>query len=750
MIACSAGITTIVLLPVLPPPQLLLSGLIFPFIFRRHRLLAAFLLGACWALGWAHWQLEHRLSYQGRSDWQFGGTITEVISQSDQRIRFDLAPRNMEILPDQARAGRSFALRSLRLSWYSPTTVLNAGDTISGVVRLKPPHGLINPGGFDYELQLLRQGVDATGYIRRLDSHVSAPVGYWSVRDGLERWQRERYGNAAGLVSALTLGKRQEISTEQWQLLRATGTVHLAVISGLHIGFIALAVFWLSKRLPGRLGLNVGRAAPVWLSVATAAGYVLLAGASLPVIRAFIMVSVFLIAELRLWRVSAWSRWWIALALVLILMPLSPYQAGFWLSFGAVAVLIWIASLKQKSRLGLWAQWGIFVGMTPLLAYLFSGVSWVAPLVNLLAIPYVAALLPLIFIDHLAGSLGLEWLQPAIEVMVNGFWYALHWVAGFGKGYMPVARISPLILLLAMAGSWLWLQPPGFPGRYLGVVFWLPWLVGPRQLDAPDQFSAWVFDVGQGSAVMVEVGRYRLLFDSGPGYRSGGSAAEWAIWPYLERQGISAIDDLILSHDDLDHIGGAERMIATLKPRRIFTGGERFLAAPGGLACYAGQHWRVGSVDFQMLAGSVGRKDNDRSCVLKVSTSSCSLLLTGDIGVGGEAKLPFPDRPLSWLLAAHHGSASSTSAELLRQWQPADVIYSAGYANHFGHPAAAVVARVEQSGARQWNTADSGAIRLRATAQGCRTSSQRMIQRRFWAASPQSSLIQGHSGSPGK
>ncbi|WP_027856991.1 DNA internalization-related competence protein ComEC/Rec2 [Marinobacterium jannaschii] len=737
MIACSAGITTMVLLPVLPPLQWLCAGIIIPFCLHRLKLVGAFVFGACWALVWAHWQLDHRLPIPGRSDWVISGVVTAIADRSDGRVRFDLVPEKSAALSDAAVEMASPQLRKIRVSWYSPTQALSVGDFLQAEIRLKPPHGLSNPEAFDYELWLLQQGIDATGYIRRLDQYSPGAHEGAFVRERLERWQLERYGSdASGLVQALTLGLRNAIDDQQWLMLRASGTVHLAVISGLHIGFIALSVFWLCRRVPAWLGFNLGRALPVWLSVAIAAGYVLLAGAGLPVIRAFIMIAVFLIAELRLWRLSAWARWWAALVVVLLYMPLSPYMPGFWLSFGAVAILIWISALRLKGVLRI--QWCLFIGMAPLLAYLFAAVSWVAPLVNLIAIPYVALLLAIAIADHFLSVLGLDLLQQAVIVMVDFFWLGQQWIAGFSHGYTPVSAVSLTALLLALGGSWIALQPRGFPMRYLLLLLWLPWLSGERQDSDQARFSAWVFDVGQGSAILVEAGNYRLLYDTGAAYRSGGNAAERAVLPYLDSRGSGRLDDLILSHDDIDHVGGAQLIIDRYNPRRILTGGERFLTDPRARACVEGQQWQAGGVKFEMLAGSRGIKDNDRSCVLLVSDGRCSLLLPGDIGRKAEAALPLSPSSLSWLIASHHGSDSSTSRTFLNKWQPGTVIYSAGYASRFGHPAVAVVERVSDTGARQINTADAGAVRLVSAPEGCLADGQRNLKRRFWSALPQS------------
>lgn len=737
MICYVAGITTIVWLPVLPSPLFVVVFLL-PLLGTRllHPGIIAFFLGAAWSLCWGHWQLEHRLySDPIKADWHVQGTVLGLPEQRDKQVRFTLSVDVIQAHED-ARV-LSSAPRIIRLNWYRPSVKLESGMALELVVRLKPPHGLSNPDGFDYELWLLANGIDATGYVRNMLS-IKPPRSCRvdCMRGRLLSHLKIRYEDSAvqALIAAITLGVRDGFSAEQWQLLRATGTIHLAVISGLHIGFAALVGMALVGFAVRRLPISHPRLFTAGAGITCALCYMLIAGSGLPTQRAFLMVAIFLIAQWRLWHVDLWSRWWAAMALVLSLLPIATHQAGFWLSFLAVATLLWFSTQRLKDLLGWRAQLGIFCTMTPVLVFLFGGLSLISPFINILAIPLMGLVLIVTALDLIISFFGVDWTVILVNFLGQLFWRLIEVGGILQQDIWRLPQLSVWAVLLAACGGCLWVQPIGFPLRWLGWVMWLPLLTGVSGQRPERSFDAWVFDVGQGLSVLVNVGEKRLLYDAGPAFPNGASTFDSAVSPYLEAQGATHIDKLVLSHNDLDHTGGYASLISLASIGEGLTGSPELVKRLSFGGCLAGDRWRWGGVQFSVLSGSEGNSDNNRSCVLLINDDHCALLLTGDIDSQKERELVPASSDLTWLVASHHGSKTGTSDDFLHRWLPESVIYSTGFVNRFRHPSVEVQARVKRSGAGSLNTASHGAIHLvSGLNSGCTEAPWRNTKRRFWS-----------------
>lgn len=738
MICYVAGITTIVWLPSLPPLWLGVIPLLFVVFWRKlPPPLIWFLIGLGWSFGWSHWQISHRLSSDPiKSDWYVTGEVVGLPEFRGKDVRFLFKPNTLVAAKGAER--HSAFPRLLRLNWYRPDIVVSPGMRLELEVRLKPPHGFSNPAGFDYELWLLAQGIDATGYVRAVSAtSASDACALDCLRGRLAAAIQARYASeqVAALVKAITLGIRDGFDNDQWQLLRATGTIHLAVISGLHIGFIVVLVLGLVRLLSYVLMPFYLRPVGVWLTIFVAFVYMQMAGAGLPTQRAFVMVAVFLLAQWRLWHVDLWSRWWFAMALVLTLSPVATHQSGFWLSFMAVATLLWFAGHRIKDLLGWRVQWGIFFSMTPLLAWLFGGFSFVAPLINLLAIPLIALCLMLVVVDLLFSMLNVDLFVPVVEGCVSLFWWLIGLGAEVQQDIWRVPNPEWYVLVLALLGSLLVLQPKGFPLRWLGVLLWVPMMLGIRSPPVAEGYDVRVFDVGQGTAVLIRVGEQTLLYDTGPGYPGGQSAFVHTLAPYLDAERIQTVDMLVLSHDDLDHTGGHVSLRDQVSVAGGMTGNQALASRYSYHVCRPGDQWQWSDVRFTVLSGgNQTASDNNSSCVIQVDDGRCSLLLTGDIDSDVEHDLVEPERPLDWLVASHHGSKTGSSADFLARWRPSVVVFSAGYASRFGHPSADVVQRVSDSGGVSVNTAKHGAVHLSSKPDiECTTDVWRSTKRRFWS-----------------
>ncbi|EXJ14293.1 DNA internalization-related competence protein ComEC/Rec2 [Imhoffiella purpurea] len=624
----------------------------------------------------------------------------------------------------------------VRLSWYRDAPVLRAGERWRLEVRLKPPHGYANPGGFDYERWLFEQGVGATGYVRKGAERLDAGPGSYR----LARW-RQRLSEhidqvlegapAAGLIRALTVGDRSGLDADDWDALTRTGTNHLVAISGLHVGLIAggvwLAVRWLWS-CGGRLALLMAapRAAAI-AALLAALGYAALAGFAVSTQRALIMLAVLLGALYWGRALRPYHAWSMALLAVVIWDPLAVLSYGFWLSFGAVGLLLFGLGqrLGRRGRLAIWwrAQWVVAIGLAPLVLLFFDRASVIAPLVNLVAVPLFGLLLPLVLLASLLSLIpGASLPLVLISDLLGRCLHGLVWLGGQDWAAYSLSERPLWAWVVAVAGALLLLAPRGLPGRWLGLILLLPVPLLPPSV--PPYGAAWVhlLDVGQGLAILVRTRDGTLIFDTGPRYPGGFDTGRQIVLPFLRAKGIERIDRLVISHADRDHSGGASALIREIEVGAIQSGEPEALDLPGATPCRSGDFWRWSGVEFRFLhPETVGGQGNDASCVLRITAGGRSILMTGDVGRAVEARLVerFGDDLRSEILVAgHHGSATSTSAVFIDRVAPEWVLYASGYANRFGFPSPEVRDRVDASGADSMNTATAGAIEVRLKADG--------------------------------
>ena len=650
--------------------------------------------------------------------------------------------------------------RRLRLSWYHPSQQPAVGERWRLRVRLKPPWSFRNPGGFDYEAWLFRQRIGATGYVRegkgeRLDTPAWYRPAAWrqALHHALER--QERPGGA--VIQALALGARHGLTDAQWDLSRATGTSHLMAISGLHVGLVAGLGFTLTRLVWGAFPALVTRlAAPRAGALAAmlgSLGYAALAGFSIPTQRALIMIWLVCGAVWLQRQVHPLNTLGLALILVLLYDPLAVLGSGFWLSFGAVLLLVLFylqlrrqAPAVTRARRG-WrlvqAQLLLSLGLMPLTLLNFHTAAWLSPLANLLAIPWVSLLVvPLTLLGVAAFALAPTAAQT-LWSLAGLAYVALEWLlrqlAGLPLAELQLAR--PLWTVVAATGGVLGLLlGRGRPWRQaLCGLLLLPLLLYPAPRPPPG--SAWVdvLDVGQGLAVTVRTRDHTLIYDTGPRFASGLDTGEAVLLPFLRTTGRRRPDVLMVSHGDNDHSGGAASLIAATRPRRILRS-DPLAAAPDAQPCRDGQGWDWDGVRFRILhpGAESGAGRNDASCVLLIETAAgARLLLPGDIEAAAEYALlrrHGPALQADLLLSPHHGSRTSSTVSFIRAVSPALVIHPAGRANRYGFPHPDILARYRAAGTVQRVTGCRGALQLRLDAPEDLSppAGYREVQRRLW------------------
>lgn len=688
---------------------------------------------------------------------------------------------------------------------------LAPGERWQLTVQLKRPHGNANPMGFDAELRALEEGVRAIGYVRsdtpktsttspaarashspikcppnnrRLDSFVMTPshVVGWLRATLRARIHAALAGQPyAGVIAALVVGDQKAITPESWDVFRRTGVSHLVAISGLHITLVAGTFatlfgalwrrsFFTRAQLPLRLPVSK---ASILAGVMAAWVYVLMAGFGVPAQRALYMSLVIACAKWFARLTPVTTVLMLALFVVVLCDPWAVLSSGFWLSFGAVGILMYtsagrsrrdkidrerlknrsrlrqkIAQLGRKMRDGSRSQYVMTLGLLPLTMLLFGQYSLVSPIANAVAIPVVTVIVaPLSLLGSvLPGDLSTALLQLA------------HWVLSWLSAFLQMISDWPFavwttplpdwwMFLLASIGVLLLLAPKGWPLRWLGWFGWMPLLF--NMATTPKAPALWVtaFDVGQGMALLVETAHHRLLYDTGPSQSEEMDTGKRILLPYLAARGIDGIDTLMVSHSDDDHAGGALSVMRGVKVGHVVSSLEAqhpiALAARAYRQCVRGQHWEWDGVQFMVLhpvTESYGNPDilpNHRSCVLRITAGKHVMLLAGDIEAADEQALLAREYPhdlrADVLLAPHHGSGTSSTDAFLATVQPSVALFQMGYLNRFHHPKPAVWARYGALGVRRFRSDTDGAVNMVIDEAGMlTTSAYRQSHARYW------------------
>ncbi|MET0379991.1 MAG: DNA internalization-related competence protein ComEC/Rec2, partial [Spongiibacteraceae bacterium] len=609
-------------------------------------------------------------------------------------------------------------LHTVQLTAYQPLPIAS-GEHWWLRVKLKRPHGFANPGGFDFESWQVQRRISAVGSVsgaanaERLAPAAITSSDHWRavLRDRLQiQLANFQY---RGLLLALLVADDSEITREQWRLFRDTGTIHLFVVSGSHIAFTGGLVWWLCnlwRRSPLGDGSRREQLACVLPALAIACLYALIAGMGLPIQRALIMFAVVLLSSV--WRrdVRFFDVLLLALILVLLRDPLAARDAGCWFSFAAVAALsLAFSSFTQghgagRDRWRWWrAQWLIFVVCLPVLMMIGGQLTLLSLPANLIAVPLTTIVtLPLAFIALVSEPVTpvfAGWCWQGADLSLRLLLWLLKRLSDCGGRFIFPLAVSPQGLLFALAAVLLLILPRGVKARGLAPVMLLP-VFFPQAVAIDEKaLRLTVFDVGQGLSVLVETRSHRLLYDTGPAFAAGSSAAELAVLPALRQRGIRALDLLMVSHRDSDHAGGVTSVLAELAVKDVLVGERLRSQHPSKLQlqprtqqheqqqapprfCVEGQRWQWDGVVFTVLnpPALTRAEGNKRSCVLRIDAGASSVLLTGDIETTVEARLLGAKlAPATVLIAPHHGSRSSSSPTFVAAVQPRYVVFSAGY-----------------------------------------------------------------------
>ena len=659
--------------------------------------------------------------------------LPAVCERTEARVwgRVISLPRSFELEADRLRVSALMAVRKIdpdicsgpariRLQHYisaQERSPLRLDEEVALRVLLRPMPSQWNPGSLPDQAYSAASGVAALATVKAIDS-TEAGSG-WMARlrvtliDQLERWRDK--GVDAALLRALLLGDQRSLETADWRYFRELGIVHIMVISGLHLGMLAVfcaALCTLPRRV-FRVRHDRGLAilTPPLILAATG-GYVLIAGASLPMIRAFVMLAAVQCAQWMGWRSGGQRGLLLALCGILLVQPAAVLSSSFWMS----AVATWMLVAQTPIRSPLWGlvsiQCQLVLFLAPLSLFWFGEASGIGVITNLLVVPIVSivilplGLLGLLLSGWLPGLAGLLWQAATFA------WQCLQpfllWLHALLADHAVFS--ASLGLLGAVTGLWaigFWLRDNRAAACALLLCIPL-WRMQWNQPDWEAQLT--VLDVGQGLSLVLRTPDRTLVYDTGGGHPDGFNQAEKVVLPFLRHHQIESLDVLMVSHGDLDHSAGLQTMQARLPVlRHLGFGGE---------SCRNGEQWRWGQIELRVLNGPGHDEDdsNNASCGLLIAGPGGRALLTGDISETREREwVRFWRDALraDILIVGHHGSRSSSSYAFLKWVRPTQALISAGRANAFNHPHRSTLERLQSAGtARIWQTAEQGAVTI--------------------------------------
>lgn len=577
---------------------------------------------------------------------------------------------------------------------------------------------LSNPGDKNFWYQEAFKHI--SGHMLLQQARLKFPIQWFQLTD---RFRRFLYFKAyscfdeefsRSLFLTLLLGMGSELSTEDWQIFKDTGTAHLMVVSGAHLSLLMGMVIFLVKIIVRFYPLMIQSIPIMCLSsfVGLFVGflYAWLCGFGIPVQRAWLMALINSYHFLGSRRFSSWQAWMYALFFILVIEPHAIWYPGFYLSFGSVAVFIWISdtSIQKKWVKHVISQLMCILVLSPLSVLWFQNIPFLGFVVNFLAIPWVSWItLPLSIICALSWS---SFLLKILQCTNDYFHRALLFIHH--------------LKILNWQGAWMDYRLPWI----WGLVFIL-WIILPinrirlslcifaifMSLPHPLRLKAgeyWVdfLDVGQGLSIVIKTQHHQLIYDTGGAGRYW-TMAEKVIFPYLHHERILKLHKIIVSHPDLDHRGGLSALMQKFPDAQILVDSPSFYHF--GKSCHQTKKWRWDGVNFEFVKLNLRHVSrNNHSCVLKITNQHYQTLLTGDIEKAGESKLSKYAIQSTVLQVPHHGSLTSSTQGFLRQVRPQLAVVSVGMHNRYHLPHLKIIQRYHDLGIPWISTADFGMIRV--------------------------------------
>ncbi|MEZ5513044.1 MAG: DNA internalization-related competence protein ComEC/Rec2 [Steroidobacteraceae bacterium] len=655
------------------------------------------------------------------------GEILTVPALAGDQATFDAL---VTVIAPRDRAAS--APRKLRIRWRGAPTDLLAHETWQWLVRLDTVTR--SRATLDLERIWLRDRVHALATVlpSRLNSRQRiAPRSIDALRErigrAVDRHVVDR--DAAALLRALAVGLTDRVTREQWRVFAATGTTHLVAISGLHVTLFALVAFAMARTIWRYLpawALPVDREPfALWAGVAAALGYALLAGWSVPTQRTLLMLAVFATIQLQQRALSATRILLTALTGVLLIDALAPLASGLWLSFGAVATILWLEVPRVRRVPGWWSamrvQTAIVLALAPATLVLFGSLSLSSLVVNAVAIPAVSfVFVPLVLLGSCAV---LVWPTAGAWLLQSAEWlYLTGWPLLAGAAEWPLSKVTlapPMWWYpLSLVGLTVALAPAPVRLRLASVAALLPLLATPRAAVAPGEVLATLHATGgRGALVVLQTANHTVLYDTGDSFRSAGMPLQ----TLLAAGEIGARDEhfdlVVLPRVTQDQAAGVGRLLARATIAELRGGGPWPGAVMPYQACADRQsHW-FDQVRFQLLVAAADGKGE--YCALDVTAGGQRLLLAGEFDLAAErdallrASAAGASLASNVLLVSRGGSGAGSSDEWLRATAPRYALVTGPAPERATSPKALVLRRWRATGAQLWETRRTPVVRVR-------------------------------------
>ncbi|MCA1063471.1 DNA internalization-related competence protein ComEC/Rec2 [Rossellomorea aquimaris] len=622
---------------------------------------------------------------------------------------------------------------------------IKAGFSCEVKGELSEPNANKNPNLFHYKKYLSHQGVYWILDVKRFDKCEDQSTWKHTLIhlrfNGLKKIEREFPPSTAGVTQALIFGETGMISEETMKAFRELGVVHLLAISGLHVGLIFTILYYFLLRI------GITKEAVTWIAIGFLLSYIILTGASPSVIRASSMLIVILLSRKVASHLRVIDSFAIVLLLCIVFEPFSVFNVGFQLSFmvsfslvvSSAAIAKTTSSMAQLWKVTLVAQLSSF----PIIIYHFYEFSVIGFVTNLLYVPLFSFIvLPLsIFVFFIYSIEPVEWLMLVYTELLDGIQWISTFTASFPYSTIVMGRPSflfMLVYLILLFSVFVLMEQRHF---WLSGLFFLLCLSIHLLINTYNPYGEVVFiDVGQGDAALIKLpyNRGTYLIDTGGEVQfqkekweekiNPFSVGEDILVPFLKSKGISSLDGLILTHGDMDHIGGAEAVIAEMNVKEILIspnseekqGMKNIVNVSRGKGIPVKEvkvpyHWAGAHNGLHIVSPKDDTYEgNNDSIVLYGEIGSMKWLLTGDMEEQGERELIETfDLQVDVLKVGHHGSDTSTSEEFLDEINPSVAVISAGESNRFGHPHREVMDRLKNRGIVIFITGENGAITYR-------------------------------------
>lgn len=742
--------------PVLMPEKVTFLCLFIAFLGllnRYTRLTSCILLGLLWTNYTATEYAQNvEQVFQNQGYITTDGVVDSLIyeKKSSQSVIWVTDPTSLDASSVEKRY-------RFRLFWKNAPELLGQGQRWRLKIKLKPVVSKLNGVGFDAERFYLSQHIHANATV--VNANLLEDKS--TLRQQFYLYIDKKLKNAdiknRGFILALSFAVRDFLSSETKLALRESGLLHLLAISGLHIGLAFYFAWWLGTRIAVLFAPSDRGYKYVWIfSLLGGFIYAWLAGFTLSSQRALIMGSVGLWYRHKGIPLTSYQPWIISFSLCLLYDPLASFSLSFYLSYFVVFMLLLMGQFflsRKKTQVEQYSLWQVikryiralvflqlflFIFMLPLQAYLFSGIAYLAPLFNLLVVPWVSLIcVPLIFLSLLFPIFPILWFtdmsfMPLTYLLpyARGHWLSTYQMQCFLIDAVPdVGTINSIILIGSLICICYF-----FIKRYMFLLstFCLLIYLFIRPIEPnQDEWKMSVLSVGHGLSVVIENNRDAIVYDVGRAWENG-SMAQSILYPYLQKTLVKKLDGLILSHDDGDHVGDWQYLANNMPPHWMRSPSIRVDFLP----CVRGERWEWKNLLLEVLwpLKLVEKAHNSDSCVIRISDQYHKVLLTGDIENIAQYQLLNLEKDMSAdvIVIPHHGSKDASNQKWVQRVQAEYAINSSVKMGRWELPHPKVINSYARQGSWLLDTADHGRIDLFFNEKKIRLKTSREDYFPFW------------------